>query len=109
VADLSGIDRLNGKNGYGRRRRVDGDAGYDKNHVMKPDAPKTVTDRMRQAISDSGLPMLTMANETGIQRASLIRFARGDQNLRLDLADRLAVYFGLALVAEKEQVRKGGR
>ena len=39
--------------------------------------------------------MLTLANETGIARASLIRFARGNQRLRLDIADRLAEYFGL--------------
>lgn len=56
-----------------------------------------MTDRLRQAIRESGLPMLTIATETGIERASLIRFARGDQSLRLDIADRLAEYFGLEL------------
>ena len=64
---------------------------------MKPKPPTTMTDRLRQAIAESGLPMLTLADETGIQRASLIRFARGDQSLRLDIADRLAAYFGLEL------------
>ncbi len=64
---------------------------------MNTKAPKTMTDALRQAIRESGLPMLTLATETGIQRASLIRFARGDQSLRLDIADRLAVYFGLEL------------
>lgn len=67
---------------------------------MNTKAPATITDRLRQAIRESGLPMLTLATETGIQRASLIRFARGDQSLRLDIADRLAVYFGLELVAK---------
>ena len=56
-----------------------------------------MTDRLRQAIAESGLPMLTIATEAGIERASLIRFARGDQSLRLDIADRLAVHFGLEL------------
>ena len=32
---------------------------------------------------------------------SLIRFARGDQSLRLDIADRLAAYFGLELQPTK--------
>lgn len=64
---------------------------------MKTKPPKTMTDVLRQAIRDSGLPMLTLANETGIERASLIRFTRGDQSLRLDIADKLAVYFGLEL------------
>jgi plasmid maintenance system antidote protein VapI len=73
---------------------------------MKPKAPNTMTETLRQAIRKSGLPMLTLATETGIERASLIRFARGDQSLRLDVADKLAVYFGLRLVAEKTSTPK---
>ena len=61
----------------------------------KPKAP--LTDPLRQAIVDSGLPLLRLANETGIARASLIRFVRGDTSIRLDIADRLARYFGLEL------------
>jgi plasmid maintenance system antidote protein VapI len=68
---------------------------------MKPKAPKTMTETLRQAIHECGLPMLTLATETGIERASLIRFARGDQSLRLDIADRLAVYFGFELQPTK--------
>ena len=30
-----------------------------------------------------------------------MRFLRGEQSLRLDVADRLAAYFGLQLVAKK--------
>lgn len=60
-------------------------------------APATLTSTLRQAIADSDLPMLRLANETGITRASLIRFARGDTSLRLDMADKLAAYFGLTL------------
>ena len=30
-------------------------------------------------------------------RASIMRFVRGDQSLRLDMADKLAAYFGLVL------------
>ena len=67
---------------------------------------KTMTATLRQAIADSGLPMLTIANETGIQRASLIRFARGDQSLRLDVADQLAEYFGFVLVPQEKRKAK---
>lgn len=59
-----------------------------------------ITDPLRQAIRDSGLPMLRLSQETGIIRASLIRFARGDTSLRLDVADKLAAYFELKLAAE---------
>ena len=70
----------------------------------KPKAP--LTDPLRQAIVDSGLPLLRLANETHIARASLIRFVRGDTSIRLDIADRLAVYFGLELVAKNYSTRK---
>ena len=74
---------------------------------MNKSKPKTpLTNPLRQAIVDSGLPLLRLANETHIARASLIRFVRGDTSIRLDIADRLAVYFGLKLVAEKPAERQ---
>jgi len=69
---------------------------------MKPKTYATMTNTLRQAIADSGLPMLTIATETGIERTSLIRFARGDQSLRLDIADRLAEYFGFWLTRQRK-------
>jgi len=54
-----------------------------------------MTDTLRQAIADSRLPMLTLAQRTGIVRQSLMRFAAGDSSLRLDLADKVAAYFGI--------------
>ncbi|HUY35381.1 MAG TPA: helix-turn-helix transcriptional regulator [Pirellulales bacterium] len=60
-----------------------------------------MTDPLRQAIVDSGMPLLTLATETGVARASLIRFVRGQTSLRLDIADKLAVYFNLELAKRK--------
>lgn len=77
-------------------------------HNMKTKPPKTMSDVLRQAIRErleTGLPMLRLAQETGIERVSLIRFSRGDQSLRLDIADRLAVYFGLELQPTKAKGR----
>ena len=65
-----------------------------------------LTDPLRQAIVDSGKPLLTLAEETGVARASLIRFRRGERSLRLDVADKLANYFGLRLVADRKKQRK---
>lgn len=66
-----------------------------------------ITDVLRQVIIDSGLPLLRIANETGVQRASLSRFVRGTNSLRLDVADKLAAYFGLELAkAEKTTTKK---
>ncbi|MBX9582234.1 MAG: helix-turn-helix domain-containing protein [Gemmataceae bacterium] len=53
---------------------------------------------LRRAILDSGLPLLRVARDTGVERASISRFVRGKNSLRLDVADKLAAYFGLTLV-----------
>jgi plasmid maintenance system antidote protein VapI len=39
---------------------------------------------------------------TGVTRASIMRFVKGTQSLRLDKADRLADYFGLELRARRK-------
>jgi plasmid maintenance system antidote protein VapI len=69
----------------------------------------SMTDVLRQAILDSGLPLLRIANETGIQRASLSRFARGKNSLRLDVADKLAAYFGLELAKAEKTTKHRAR
>jgi plasmid maintenance system antidote protein VapI len=56
-----------------------------------------ISDALRRAILDSGLPLLRIEQDTGVQRASISRFVRGERSLRLDMADKLAVYFGLNL------------
>lgn len=56
-----------------------------------------MTEVLRQALADSGKPLLKVSNEAGIARASLIRFLRGERSLRLDCADNLAAYLGLEL------------
>lgn len=62
---------------------------------MAPGDP--ITDVLRRAILDSGLPLLRVAEETGVDRASISRFVAGKRSLRLDVADRLAAYLGLEL------------
>jgi plasmid maintenance system antidote protein VapI len=65
-----------------------------------------ITDALRKAINDSGITSKALARETGVQRPSIVRFRRGDQSLRLDLADRIAAYFGLELTPRKATKRK---
>ncbi len=66
-----------------------------------------ITDVLRQAIIDSGLPLLRIAQDTGVERASISRFVGGKRSLRLDMADKLAVYFGLLLTpTEKKPTTK---
>ena len=61
----------------------------------------TISDVLRQVIVDSGMAYIAIERETGVMRDSISRFVRGEQSLRLDMADRLAIYFGI------EAKRKG--
>jgi transcriptional regulator with XRE-family HTH domain len=63
-----------------------------------------MTETLRRAIVASGIPLLQLAQRTGVQRMSLSRFLAGKRSLRLDLADKLAAFFGLEL----RPVRKKG-
>ena len=62
---------------------------------------ETMSDVLRRAIRDSGLALLRIATDTGVERASISRFVRCERSLRLDMADKLAAYFGLHLTPAK--------
>ena len=61
-----------------------------------------ITDLLRKTVAESGVPLLVLQRETGVKRASIMRFLRRKQSLRLDKADALAAYFGLKLVKERK-------
>jgi len=54
-----------------------------------------MTNVLRQAITESGMSFKSLERETGVLRQSLMKFAREEQSLRLDVADKLASYFGI--------------
>jgi hypothetical protein len=60
-----------------------------------------ITDLLKRSIVESGIPYNQLERATGVKRASIIRFLRGDQSMRLDLAERLMVYFGLEVRKRK--------
>jgi plasmid maintenance system antidote protein VapI len=57
----------------------------------------TITEVLIKAIVKSGVSYKALSRETGVARASIQRFVDGRQSIRLDMADRLAAYFGLKL------------
>ncbi len=61
----------------------------------------TLSDVLRKTIAESRIPLMVLERETGVVRASIMRFVRGDQSLQLTNADKLASYFGLELVKRK--------
>ncbi len=58
----------------------------------QPGSP--ISDLLKRTISESGVSYNALQRDTGVTRASIMRFVRGDQSLRLDMADRLAAYLG---------------
>jgi len=60
-----------------------------------------MTAALRQALSASEANFHELERRTGVKRQSLMKFARGQQSLRLDMADRLASYFGLEVTKRK--------
>jgi plasmid maintenance system antidote protein VapI len=71
------------------------------------DTPAPISDLLRQTIREAieagRTTYLALERDTGVTRASIMRFVRGDQSLRLDMADRLAAYFGLELRAKRKK------
>ena len=68
-------------------------------HTMDDRRPEhPISDILRRAIVESGESLSSLERATGVPRASIMRFVRGDQSLRLDKADRLAEHFGFELV-----------
>ena len=54
----------------------------------------TMTELLREALREAD-SIRGVAKVTGLEHSSLVRFVNGEQSLRLDLADRLAAYFGI--------------
>lgn len=59
----------------------------------------TITEALQEALNNSELNYRALERETGVIRQSLMKFSRGETSLRLDIADKLAAYFGLELRA----------
>jgi plasmid maintenance system antidote protein VapI len=66
--------------------------GIQASHLKTP-----ISDLLRRTIAESGVSYNALQKGTGVTRASIMRFVRGDQSPRLDIADRLAAYFDLEL------------
>jgi plasmid maintenance system antidote protein VapI len=71
--------------------------------------PAPISDSLRRTIAEAIESKRTnykaLQRETGVTRASIMRFVRGTQFLRLDMADRLAAFFGLELWPAKRKGR----
>lgn len=98
----SDIDRPTTEAGRDVERELTQSTADRNNYYMtrKRTEPKTMTETLRAAIADSGLSFSELERQTGVLRQCLMKFARSEQSLRLDHADRLATFFELRLVGE---------
>ena len=71
---------------------------YELNSPISDLLRKTV----EAAVGNGRTNFKALERETGVTRASIMRFVRGTQFLRLDMADRLAVRFGLELRSKRK-------
>ena len=66
----------------------------------------SITDLLRQtilaAITAGQTTYKGLERETGVTRASIMRFATGRRSIRLDMADKLAAHFGLVLTSRRK-------
>jgi plasmid maintenance system antidote protein VapI len=60
---------------------------------------------IREAVEAGRTNYKALERETGLTRASIMRFVAGNQSLRLDMADRLAAHFGLELRAKAKRTK----
>ena len=66
-----------------------------------------MTEALKRAIESSGLNFKALERETGVTRQSLMAFMKGERSIRLDMADRVANYFGLTVGQASKPKRKG--
>jgi plasmid maintenance system antidote protein VapI len=70
---------------------------------MEPASEGPLTVVLREVIRESGLSFKALEQQTGVLRQSLMKFVKGKQSLRLDMADRLVGYFQLELRAKRKR------
>lgn len=58
---------------------------------------KTMSDRLREAIKNSGKTVYRISQESGVSHPVIFRFLSGERDIRLETAEKLAVALGLEL------------
>ncbi len=86
-----------GTPGTARKRGLDNGREKEYKLRMSKRTDTAITDALRRAINESGKTAYLLEKETGVFRGSIIRFARGEQSITLDLADRLAAHLGVTV------------
>jgi len=65
--------------------------------MSKQKGRTTMAEALKKAMTKSGKTVAAVAREAGIAQPVLHRFVKGERDLTLRTANKLAVYFGLEL------------
>ncbi len=65
-----------------------------------------LADSLREAIIESGKTYYSLASESGVGQEVISRFARGERDLRLETASKLAAVLELDLVTRTRQRKR---
>jgi hypothetical protein len=79
-----------------------GDNARNTYYVPKQKKSQTMTELLRKALADAE-SLSEVERRTGLKRQALAKFMRGEQSLRLDLADVLAEHFGIEVRPPKRR------
>lgn len=66
----------------------------------------TVSEQLKKAILSSKKTRYAIAVGSGVDHAVLRRFLKGERDIKLQTADKLAEYFGLNLIKKKRTESK---
>lgn len=62
-----------------------------------------LTDALRSAIEASGKTSYQLREETGVNHGVILRFMKGERDIRLETADKLAVAVGLTCMVTRTE------
>lgn len=80
--------------------------GLSRGHTMKIlSSSIMISNRIRDYIKTNGETLAELSRITGIDRACLSRFLKGERGLHSDAIDKLAEYYRLVLVDSTEVER----
>jgi len=61
----------------------------------------SLTKQLRKAIKTSGVTLYRVSKDSGVPYAVVYRFANEERQIRIEMADKLAAYFGMKLTEPK--------
>ena len=70
---------------------------------------RTMAELLKAALAKRKESLRTIAAGAGVNHVSILRFAQGKQSLSLDVADKLARYFGIKVTRPPRRAKKGGK